>query len=183
MNLEGNRIPIFIELLINGVVSSLEGVWEGFFIVRLSKLFLECCAPKILNLTQQYAEFTSYVELLHGAPPQIFHRSTLGRHQQTWKLREHHLVTRDLRFPESGVNLTVDGVKPLPAGDPLRSFFPTDTHIREHPDGLLVSEPGRKMPLHYQRSTRGQPGSKSCVQDVIVTGEVVLLLSKFKGKS
>lgn len=115
---------------------SLEGAWEGFF---------------------TYAEFTSYVELLRGAPPQILHRSALGRHQQTWKLREHHLVTQDLCF--------------LRAGDPLRSFFPTDTHIREHPDGLLVSEPGRKVPLHYQRFTRGQPGSKPCVQDVIVTGE------------
>lgn len=116
---------------------SLEGVWEGFF---------------------TYTEFTSYVELLHGAPPQIFHRSALGRHQHTWKLREHHLVNQDLCFA-------------LPAGDPLSSFFPTDTHIREHPDGLLVSEPGRKVPIHYQRSTRGQPGIKSSVQDVIVTGE------------
>ena len=170
LNLEGIRIPISIELLINGVVSSLEGVWEGFFTVRLSKLFLERCAPNILRLTQQYAEFTSYVELLHGAPPQIFHRGALGRHQHTWKLREHHLVTEDFCFP-------------LPTGDPLRSFFPTDTHIREHPDGLLVSEPGRKVPIHYQRSTPGQSGSKPCVQDVIVTGEVVLFLSKFKEKS
>lgn len=47
--LEGIRIPIFFVLLINGVVSSLEGAWEGFFTVRLSKLFLERCAPNILQ--------------------------------------------------------------------------------------------------------------------------------------
>jgi hypothetical protein len=100
---------------------SIEGVWEGFF---------------------TYTEFTAYAALLGGAPPTIIQKSVVGRHQQTWKLREHHLLVADPSGSDSGIDMDIDQVLPLRAGDPLRAYFPTGTQIREHRDGLTVQDSG-----------------------------------------
>ncbi|KAL0574035.1 hypothetical protein V5O48_007919 [Marasmius crinis-equi] len=127
---------------------SLEGVWEGLF---------------------TYTEFTAYAALLQGAPPQLLQRNLVGRHRQTWKLREHHLISSDPSQSDSGVELDEnDDVEPLSAGDPLRSYFPTGTFIREHAWGVEVREP-YKEPLRYRRAAAGT--CKSSVVDIIITGE------------
>ncbi|KAF8889100.1 hypothetical protein BD779DRAFT_1611184 [Infundibulicybe gibba] len=101
---------------------SIDGVWEGLF---------------------TYTEFTAYAALLSGAPPLTLQKSMVVRHRQTWKLREHHLISST---PAQGFDCSTspDVPGPLPAGDPLRSYFPTGTQIREHQDGIDVQEPGGK---------------------------------------
>jgi hypothetical protein len=99
------------------------------------------------------------------------------RHRQTWKLREHHLITSDPSRSDSGIDLELDYIDRLPAGDPLRSYFPTGTQIRERRDGIDVQEPESKHSLHYQRAsiTASQSESDECnpyVQDIVITGEV-----------
>ncbi|KAF9458704.1 hypothetical protein BDZ94DRAFT_74376 [Collybia nuda] len=134
---------------------SIEGVWEGVF---------------------TYTEFTAYAALLTGAPPQTLQKSIVVRHRQTWKLREHHLIAAD-PYSDSGIDMDLDTVDPLPAGDPLRSYFPTGTQIREHREGIEVQEANCKNILHYQRArTTSRQRSDDdcytvCVQDVIITGE------------
>lgn len=98
------------------------------------------------------------------------------RHRQTWKLREHHLLAADPSRSDSGIELDSDCVEPLPAGDPLRSYFPTGTQIRESRDGLQVQEPNRKDIILYQRAsvvsdTCGLESRGVAVQDIIITGE------------
>lgn len=67
---------------------------------------------------------------------------------------------------------------PLPAGDPLRSYFPIGTDIREDLDGVTVREPTASVWLHYQRAATGTNPDADykrhgyCVQDIIITGEV-----------
>lgn len=100
----------------------------------------------------------------------------MARHQQTWKLREYHLIMSD-----SGIVLDLDSnVIPLPAGDPLRSFFPTGTHIKEDREGLTVRTPQRSGSLRYQRASRMNVHSSKHkeaekVVDVILMGEVWFL--------
>ncbi|KAF8816956.1 hypothetical protein BYT27DRAFT_7205344 [Phlegmacium glaucopus] len=134
---------------------SMEGVWEGFF---------------------TYTEFTAYAALLAGAPPNIIQRSVVGRHQQTWKLREHHLITTDDSGSDSGIDLDIDTLNPLGPGDPLRSYFPTGTQLKEYRDGLTVQEPGFDRVLRYQRSSsieaqKHDHDTMPYVQDIIITGE------------
>ncbi|KAJ3516227.1 hypothetical protein NLJ89_g1250 [Agrocybe chaxingu] len=156
---------------------SIEGVWEGFF---------------------TYAEFTAYAALLAGAPPIILQKSVVGKHQQTWKLREHHLLAADddASGSDSGIELDRDDVRqgknkeaetmPLRAGDPLRSYFPTGTHIREGRDGLVVQEStdSNGRVLRYQRAScaerKKNVGAEVLeeeqsrkVVDIIITGEAV----------
>lgn len=102
----------------------------------------------------------------------------MGRHQQTWKLREHHLVAADPSGSDSGIDMDVDHVPPLRAGDPLRSYFPTGTQIREHRDGLTVQESGTGQVYRYQRTSilegrkQEKDAAEPLVKDVIITGEV-----------
>lgn len=96
------------------------------------------------------------------------------RHRQTWKLREHHLLAPDPSRSDSGIDLEGDNVDPLSAGDPLRSYFPTGTLIKEHRYGIEVHEPGSNEVLNYQRASlvAQQSHDGSYVQDIIITGEV-----------
>lgn len=116
--------------------------------------------------------------MLGGAPPTIIQKSLVGRHQQTWKLREHHLVAADPSGSDSGIDMDVDHVPPLRAGDPLRSYFPTGTQIREHRDGLTVQESGTGQVYRYQRTSilegrkQEKDAAEPLVKDVIITGEV-----------
>lgn len=117
-------------------LGSVEGVWEGFF---------------------TYTEFTAYAAMLRGGPPQEIQNSVIGRHQQTWKLREWHLVQAS----------SATTVEPLHPGDPLRSYFPSGATLTVTENGLMVREPGRLDPLVYCK-----PGTRSGkVVDVIITGE------------
>ncbi|KAL0952617.1 hypothetical protein HGRIS_006868 [Hohenbuehelia grisea] len=136
---------------------SVEGVWEGMF---------------------TYTEFTAYSALLSGAPPPVLEKSMVVRHRQTWKLREYHLLSADPSHSDSGIEMDSDNVDPIPAGDPLRSYFPTGTHISEHPGWIEVRESRDKPPLLYHRAASARVGAndadckgQSCVLDVIITGE------------
>ncbi|KAG5640379.1 hypothetical protein DXG03_008878 [Asterophora parasitica] len=117
-------------------------------------------------------EFTAYASLLAGGGPSVIQKSMVVRHRQTWKLREHHLLASS---SDSGIGLDSDNVETLRGGDPLRSWFPTGTQIRESRDGIEVHEPGRKDVVHYQRGTTsgGICGDNTgvIVQDIIITGE------------
>ncbi|KAJ7630089.1 hypothetical protein DFH06DRAFT_1480171 [Mycena polygramma] len=132
---------------------SVEGTWEGIF---------------------TYTEFTAYAALLQGAPPPILQKSVIVRHRQTWKLREHHFVVGTGPV----VDIAADAV-PLSAGDPLRAYFPTGTHIVETRDGLEVRDPNRPTELRYYRSERlptpdtpdDDSQATALVQDIIITGE------------
>ncbi|KAF9262007.1 hypothetical protein L218DRAFT_960614 [Marasmius fiardii PR-910] len=131
---------------------SLEGVWEGLF---------------------TYTEFTAYASLLQGDPPSTLQKSLVVRHRQTWKLREHHLVVSsdsDSSRSDYGIGMddTTDPVQLLSAGDPLRSYFPTGTNIREHEWGVEVREP-LKGPLHYRHADQETLNAR--VLDIVITGE------------
>ncbi|TFK29132.1 hypothetical protein FA15DRAFT_582977 [Coprinopsis marcescibilis] len=141
---------------------SFEGVWEGLF---------------------TYMEFSTYGSIIRGAPPEILQKSIINRHQQTWKLREHHLIAPDSSHVNDAENLSsssseVDNfgskILPLSAGDPLRSYIPADTVIVESREGLIIEEPGRDAPMHYTRAgqnhTAGEE-AKGSVIDIIITGE------------
>ncbi|THV03500.1 hypothetical protein K435DRAFT_962385 [Dendrothele bispora CBS 962.96] len=142
---------------------SIQGVWEGRF---------------------TYTEFTSYGNLLSGGGPSVLTKSVVIKHRQTWKLREHHLLSCDVstngdREPECGT-----APHPLSPGDPLRSYFPAGTQFEETDDGLKVHEPG-KIPLEYRAAAKLNWDRKSGgrivknkdqwlkarVLDVIITGE------------
>jgi len=135
------------------------------------------CKPFYLhidrNLTAwcQYTDFEVYAGLLAGAPPSVVQRSIVGRHKQTWKLREYHLLSEDLHDSNS---------EPLPGGDPLNSYFPYDLRIDETQEGLTIQPLNSNKKLVYQRlksSLRPQQnaeyGNSNCkVHDIIIAGEV-----------
>jgi hypothetical protein len=66
----------------------------------------------------------------------------------------------------------------LSAGDPLRSYIPPGTQIKEHRDGIEVQEPGRPDVLQYRRTSVSSSQSfevdhgKAYIQDIVITGEV-----------
>ena len=115
--------------------------------------------------------------MLDGAPPNAIQKSSVGCHQQTWKLREYHLVAIDGSGSDSGVDMDVDIVDPLNPGEPLHSYISIGTRLKEHRDGLIVQEAGCNQVLRYQRasSTKAQEHDSDVVpyvQDIIITGEV-----------
>jgi hypothetical protein len=118
--------------------------------------------------------------MLEGAPPNAIQRTVVGQHQQTWKLREHILVTIDSSSDsDSGIELDLDiknTVNSLNPGDPLDAYFPAGTQIKEYRDGLTVQEPGCDRALRYQRISSTIEVQKrdidDDVQDIIITGEV-----------
>lgn len=130
------------------------------------------------SLLLKYMEFAAYAALLSGAPPPVLTKSLVVRHHQTWKLREHHLLGPDPSHSDSGIEVDSDNIDSLPAGDPLRSYFPTGTVLKEHRNGIEVKVPGVKEIIRYQRAsvTESQYSdderTRPYVQDVIITGEV-----------
>lgn len=117
--------------------------------------------------------------MLEGAPPNVIQRTVVGVHQQTWKLREHLLVTIDSSDSDSGIELDLDNttVNSLNPGDPLDAYFPAGTQIKEYRDGLTVQEPGCDRALRYQRFSTNEAQKRDIddvayVQDIIITGEV-----------
>lgn len=115
--------------------------------------------------------------MLGGGPPNVIQKSIVGRHQQTWKLREHHLVAADTSGSDSGIDMDLDTVKPLKPGDPLSSYFPSGTQLKEYRDGLIIQEAGCNQVLRYQRASsieaqKHDSDTMSYVQDIIITGEV-----------
>ncbi|KAK0493683.1 hypothetical protein EDD18DRAFT_1107683 [Armillaria luteobubalina] len=105
------------------------------------------------------------------APPPVLQKNLVVKYRQTWKLREHHLLTTE-PVTNSPVSTEVDDFDPLSSGDPLRSYFTTGTHIKEDHNGLEVHEPGGKEPLHYKRAYFLQPDEQRHVCDIILTGEL-----------
>ncbi|EIM88647.1 uncharacterized protein STEHIDRAFT_109023 [Stereum hirsutum FP-91666 SS1] len=132
-------------------LGSLEGVWEGLF---------------------TYTEYTVYAVLLSGAPPPTLLRALVARHQQTWKLREYHLLSPEVPNGNSGTTTTTtnnnnntnntntntqnvpDQYCPLSMGDPLTAYLPMGVDISVVGGGqerLEVREPGRRETLVYYR--------------------------------
>lgn len=114
--------------------------------------------------------------MLNGAPPNAIQKTPVGRHQQTWKLREYHLVAADGSGSDSGIDVDVDFVDPLMPGGPLGSYIPTGTRLKEHRDGLIVQEAGCNRVLRYKRASSTEPQEYDSdavlhVQDIIITGE------------
>jgi len=113
--------------------------------------------------------------MLAGASPTIIQKGVVGRHQQTWKLREYHLLASEHPDSDSGIEMDVETVNPFPAGDPSRSYFPIGTQIREHMDGLSVRDPRTNEIQTYQHGFLSiNVSNKEChrVKDIIITGEV-----------
>ena len=119
--------------------------------------------------------------MLDGAPPNVIQKTVVRRHQQTWKLREHLLVTIDSSSDsDSGIELDLDNttsVRSLNPGDPLDAYFPFGTQIKEYRDGLTVQEPGCDRALRYQRMSTIEAQKRDVddvayVKDIIITGEV-----------
>lgn len=109
----------------------------------------------------------------------VLQKSMVVRHQQTWKIREHHLIGPDSSHSDSGIDMDLDHIEPLSSGDPLRSYFPTRTQIQESRGGVEVREPGAKEVLYYRRASllaekmkNGDGTTKYAVLDIILTGEV-----------
>jgi len=138
---------------------SIEGVWEGLF---------------------TYTDFAVYAQMLGGASPKALQRSMVFQHRQTWKLREHHLVASDPNASNFGIELESDNVEPVPAGDPLRSYFPTGTKVLEDHKGVEVHLPSRRGVLRYQRLSSAQDNRGTSVHDVIITGEGHSAWGQFK---
>lgn len=117
--------------------------------------------------------------MLEGAPPHVIQRTVVGRQQQTWKLREHLLVTIDNSSDsDSGIELDLDNNNnSLNPGNPLDAYFPAGTQIKEYRDGLTVQEPGCDRVFRYQRISTIEAQKRDIddvayVQDIIITGEV-----------
>ncbi|KAG6833397.1 hypothetical protein H0H87_007382 [Tephrocybe sp. NHM501043] len=121
----------------------------------------------------KYTEFTAYASLLSGGQPQVIQRSMAVRHRQTWKLREHHLLASKASLSVPSNDDNSDSIQPLPAGDPLRSYFPTGTQIRESRGGINVHVPNKGEILRYRRASTlcGENGGGVPVLDIIITGE------------
>ncbi|KZV85313.1 hypothetical protein EXIGLDRAFT_681951 [Exidia glandulosa HHB12029] len=98
-----------------------------------------------------FMEFHNYIGLLHGAGPRTLLHSYVGQHAQVWKLREYGL----------------HGVPPVPHGDPLNAFFPSNAVFREVRGTLEVTVPEQSWT--YRLVEDG--GDSEEVDDVIVMGE------------
>ena len=149
----------------------MEGIWEGFF----SASYVHAPCNNILSNPCQYIEFEAYASTLLG-PPSVVQRSAVGRHKQTWRLREYHLLSNIPTDPARSDFLRIDdGVCPLPGGDPLKSYFPNDTQLRETTDCLMIQYSGSPDTFQYQSSTVSQSllrRGEVRVRDVILIGEV-----------
>ncbi|KIK55507.1 hypothetical protein GYMLUDRAFT_205384 [Collybiopsis luxurians FD-317 M1] len=147
---------------------SIEGIWEGIF---------------------TYTEFTSYAALLSGAPPHFLQSILVAQHKQTWKLREHHLLSHPSLISsdsDSCLSQSADSEddypEPVSPGNALHAYFPVGTHIEETLEGVKVTEAGPgKKPLFYERcgpsqeKPKPEEGGKGTarrrVLDIIITGE------------
>jgi hypothetical protein len=117
----------------------------------------------------------AYASVLAGASPNQFERSMVGRHKQTWRLREYHLLSEISLDPLGSDSRVEDGVNPLPGGDPLKSYFPNDTQLRETMGGLVIQYAGSPDPIQYHSFVVSQgllQSGELRVRDVIIIGEV-----------
>ncbi|THH07596.1 hypothetical protein EW145_g3269 [Phellinidium pouzarii] len=108
---------------------SIDGAWEGTF---------------------TYTEFHSFAALLEGCAPNKLRDCVLAQHNQTWRIREHHLATcssshasptpppSSLSTAESTGIPTVDP-SPLPVGDPICAHIPDGASISESSEGLTIT--------------------------------------------
>jgi hypothetical protein len=101
--------------------------------------------------------------LLVGAPPVFVERAGLAQHRQTWRLREHHLL--------SGV--------PLRAGGALEAHMPASGIFAETSDVLRVTDPrtgAEHVYYTWDADAQGHPGAPpelagAEVLDTLLTGE------------
>lgn len=148
---------------------SIDGVWEGFFTVSHSSY----CSIRLI--ISKFIDFRAYAALLVGASPDILEGCKVVCHRQTWKLREHHLLNNDASSSDSSAEMDREAVLscPLSAGDPLHSYFPAGSLVKEDSDGIRVQEPGKLGVLYYRRApflrSEARPAK---VKDIIITGEV-----------
>ena len=92
----------------------------------------------------------------------MLHRALVARHQQTWNIREYHLlVPEDEEDGKAGLTSTTNSVhgrpdpyRPLNTGNPLRASLPMGVDIRAQggeQERLEVRDPGRREVLIYMR--------------------------------
>ncbi|KLO16536.1 hypothetical protein SCHPADRAFT_937878 [Schizopora paradoxa] len=117
-------------------LGSIEGFWEGVF---------------------SYTEFTSYASLLTGAPPQTLHSSLIAKHNQTWKLREYHLLA-DVPYSSDAPGPSRSSPKShVPSGMPVVDPFPsTDQQQQQHEGQRLQPKPlpvGEALRAHLPPSS------------------------------
>ncbi|KAI0056831.1 hypothetical protein BV25DRAFT_1813403 [Artomyces pyxidatus] len=133
---------------------AMEGIWEGLF---------------------TYTEFTAYAALLSGAPPPTLHKSLVARHQQTWRLREYHLLVPEIIDSENSNTANTEKYRPLTPGDPLRAYLPPGLTIEYEPEGIKVQEPSRPGETLYYRSPEPAQVTEAYakrVREILITGEV-----------
>lgn len=147
---------------------SIDGVWEGFFTVCHSSSF------SIRLIIFKFIDFRAYAALLDGASPDILQGCKVVCHRQTWRLREHHLLSNGASTSDSGAEMDREAeLCPLSAGDPLHSYFPVGSLVKEDRDGIRVQEPGKRGVLHYRRASFVRSEAHPAkVKDIIITGEV-----------
>lgn len=85
----------------------------------------------------------------------------IAQHRQTWKIREHVL-------------LSSSDQEPLPPGEPLRAFIPENAVIKESSGEAMVQRAGESV--RYVRSTGVSDVDKANAKDIIITGDVCYLL-------
>jgi hypothetical protein len=136
----------------------------------------------------QYTEFQTYAALLAGGPPSI-HRADVAQHRQTWRLREHHLLTM------AADSERLDEDQPmgmsLPSGEALSAYIPKHAFIQESDGRLLIQHQGKEHIYHtcisdgqgYAAAEEVPDGYNRHVGDVIITGEVRASLAAVPGLS
>ncbi len=104
-------------------------------------------------------------------------RSNVGKHKQTWKLREYYLLSTDSCGSDSEIDIDEefeDNV-PLPDGDPLHAYLPTGTQLRETRDGAVLQRLGSTKTFKYQslkQYHRSEPVLDIEIRDIVIMGEV-----------
>lgn len=104
----------------------------------------------------------------------MIQRSVVGRHHQTWKIREYHLyATNDSRSDCGTDHVEPDSVTALEP-DPLNSYLPNGIRFKEHLGRLNVQVADCSRVYHYQRLSpiEAQKKPDSDIQDILLVGEV-----------
>ncbi|KAL5525167.1 hypothetical protein ACEPAF_9036 [Sanghuangporus sanghuang] len=120
----------------------LDGSWEGPF---------------------TYTEFHSFANLLAGAWPSKLQDILVAQHNQTWRLREYHLLaspssqTRYTAPSVSELNGTTEDPVPLPVGDAILAHIPDGVAIRFDHSTLTLTLPSSFSPPPSVPSVNSEP--------------------------
>jgi hypothetical protein len=117
--------------------------------------------------------------LLAGAPPEWLYKSKVDRHDQTYRLREYHLLEEYVDARNVDLDTT-----PLSSGEPLQADIPHEVFIQDVGNGLKVTEPERSGPCFYTLAPALDDIDAKYtrrIRDVLITGEVGPFLADLTG--